>query len=279
MNYCFLRFPDFKKKALTLSYDDGSKYDEKLVDIFNKYGLKCTFNICSGKMAENNGWHLSETEAVALYKGSEHEVAVHGVKHLSLPELPNSEIIKEIAEDREKLEKIFERIIRGMAYAYGHYNDKVVNILKETGIVYSRTIKSTGSFVLPDNWFALNPTCHHNDDRIDDYCDKFLIKDNDDYDVHSFWSNGPKLFYLWGHSHEFERDGNWSRIENFAKKMSCKEDVWYATNMQIYEYVNAYESLIWSYDGKRVFNPWIKDIFINYYGEKIVIKSGETLDL
>ena len=46
--YEFLRFPEFKLKALTLSYDDGVVFDEKLISILDKYGLKCTFNINSG---------------------------------------------------------------------------------------------------------------------------------------------------------------------------------------------------------------------------------------
>ncbi len=41
---------DGKKKAVTFSYDDGVVYDRRLVGIFNKYGLKCTFNLNSGIM-------------------------------------------------------------------------------------------------------------------------------------------------------------------------------------------------------------------------------------
>ena len=46
--YKFLRFPEWKYKAVTLSYDDGTVYDRKLIDILDKYGLKCTFNLNSG---------------------------------------------------------------------------------------------------------------------------------------------------------------------------------------------------------------------------------------
>ena len=31
----FLRFPDYKTKAVTFSYDDGVEQDEKLIHIFN----------------------------------------------------------------------------------------------------------------------------------------------------------------------------------------------------------------------------------------------------
>ncbi|WP_330672485.1 hypothetical protein [Acetatifactor muris] len=32
-------FPEGKAKALTMSYDDGKLQDERLVEIFNKYGI------------------------------------------------------------------------------------------------------------------------------------------------------------------------------------------------------------------------------------------------
>ena len=42
-----MRFPGGKAKALTLSYDDGVRQDKKLIEIFNKNGIKGTFNVNS----------------------------------------------------------------------------------------------------------------------------------------------------------------------------------------------------------------------------------------
>ena len=36
-----------KMKALTFSYDDGVTQDQRLISLFNKYGLKATFNLNS----------------------------------------------------------------------------------------------------------------------------------------------------------------------------------------------------------------------------------------
>lgn len=49
-------FKGGRKKALTLSYDDGITQDKRLVSIFNKYGLKATFNLNSGIQSEENYW-------------------------------------------------------------------------------------------------------------------------------------------------------------------------------------------------------------------------------
>ena len=66
MNY-FLRFKDGKPKALSFSYDDGVTYDIRLVELFNKYGLKGTFNVNSN-LFSSNAAHLSSwtNETVTL---------------------------------------------------------------------------------------------------------------------------------------------------------------------------------------------------------------------
>lgn len=51
MRYCFLRFPEGKFKAVTLSYDDGVHADIRFAGILDKYGMKGTFNINSGFLA------------------------------------------------------------------------------------------------------------------------------------------------------------------------------------------------------------------------------------
>ena len=48
----FMRFPGGKKKALTLSYDDGVEQDIRLIDIMKKNGLKGTFNLIVDAMLQ-----------------------------------------------------------------------------------------------------------------------------------------------------------------------------------------------------------------------------------
>lgn len=52
MDRAFMRFPGFKLKALTLSYDDGVRQDKRLIEIMQKHGLKGTFNINGGLFSE-----------------------------------------------------------------------------------------------------------------------------------------------------------------------------------------------------------------------------------
>ncbi len=276
MNYRFLKFPEFKTKALTLSYDDGVVYDKRLVEILDAYGLKCTFNINSGLFAEKSGERkLTQKEALELYSGGAHEVAVHGVKHLSLAEVSDAVATREILADREYLEKLFGKIIIGMAYANGSCDERTANIISRCGIKYARTIVSTGKFDIPQNWLLMPTTCHHNDPRLDELTDKFLSDERRSY----FWSNPPKLFYLWGHSYEYNDNDNWDIIEKFAKKTGKRGDIYYATNTDVYNYVKAFDSLISSADGKLIYNPTDIDVYIDNYGKDLLVEAGKTVAL
>lgn len=278
MGFLSMRFPGGKVKALTLSYDDGVQQDIRLMSILNKYGLKCTFNINTGLFAEEGHEYpkgqihrrMSEKEAVSLYKDSGHEVAVHALTHPFLEQLPSNLVIKEIMEDRKNIERLFGKIARGMAYPFGTFNDEVVSILKSCGIAYSRTVNSTGSFSIPSDWLRLPATCHHNDPRLPELTDKFINEKP---------FGTPWLFYLWGHSYEFEANNNWELIENFAEKVGGRDDIWYATNIEIYDYVQAYNQLIFSMDESMVYNPSAFVIYFAFNRQMYSIQPGETLKL
>ncbi len=273
MSYAFLRFPNFTKKALTLSYDDGVVFDKRLVEILDEYKIKCTFNLNSNNYGK--GRHLTKEDALSLYKNSNHEIAAHGREHYSLAEIPTSQLTWEVLSDKRAHEETYECLVRGLAYANGSYDDRVVELLKACDIVYARTVKSTESFAIPTDWLKWNPTCHHNDPRLSELADAFL----DNAPARNFWREAPRLFYLWGHSYEFNDKNNWHIIENFAQKVGNRADVWYATNIEIYDYVKAFDFLIYSVDRKRVKNPTATDLWICLYGKEVFVPAGKEVNL
>lgn len=277
MSRLFMRFPGFKPKALTLSYDDGVRQDKRLIAIMQKYGLKGTFNLNGGLFAESfNGetkGKMTKEEAIALYAPAGMEVAVHGYKHRSLARIDSAMATEDVLADRKALESIFGQVVKGMAYANGSLDDDVVDILKRCGIHYSRTVVSTEKFDLPTDWLRLPATCHHNHPRLMELAKSFV-----EYEVDAtvFQRYQPKLFYLWGHSYEFDNDNNWDRIEEFAAFVGGKADIWYATNGEIYDYLRAYDRLEWSVDGSFVHNPSAIDVYINYFGKELILSPGQT---
>lgn len=270
----FLRFPGFKGKAVSLSYDDGVIYDKDLIEILNKYGIKSTFNINTGMFRPefNDYKRLTYEECEKIFSShSEHEVALHGHKHLSLANCSESDGIIDVIDNKRILEKMFNRIINGMAYANASYDERVIKYLKELGVKYSRTTDSTHSFELPKEWLKLNPTCHHNDEKLFDLVEQFnSVKYNNTF-------ADPMLFYLWGHSYEFHDFNNWERIENFCKKIGKQDDVWYCTNGELYDYVKAYNSLIFSSENKIIYNPSLIDVYFQFDTVPLFVKSGETV--
>ena len=264
-----------KTKVLTLSYDDGVVQDIRLIEIMNKYGLCGTFNINSGMYFPEDATRdkfrgrLKLSEAQKLYTNSKHEVAVHGFTHPFLEKLDTAEIIHEITEDRRAIENHYGKIARGMAYPYGTYNEAVVGVLEKCNIAYARTVESTYTFDFPENWLMLHPTCYHNYEKLDELIKKFVETTNQ--------FNNPEMFYLWGHSYEFDDNDNWSVIEHFAEYAGGHEHIWYATNIEIYDYVKAYERLQTSYDKKIVHNPTSIDVWFDVKGEIYCVKAGETL--
>ena len=143
-------FPEFKSKALTFSYDDGTVEDKWLTDIFRKYNVKATFNLNGGlyndicDFTHNNIFshmvRIAPEWAKDLYK--DFEVAAHGFHHMALSDEKETLCIEDITQDLDSHEKMFGTRPVGFAYPCGVYNDNWAEILKHLGIRYARTIKN-----------------------------------------------------------------------------------------------------------------------------------------
>ena len=223
-----------KKKAVTFSFDDGVTQDIKTIEILNKYGLKATFNLNAGyfglKGAEDaNGARRDKvlaSQVKEIYKG--HEIAVHTLTHPNLTLLEEETIIRQVELDRKLLEELCGYEIVGMAYPCGGVNndDRVAEIIrKNTPIRYARTITSTHNFDLQENLLRFNPTVHQvAQDKLAELIEEFLSKETDE----------PQLFYLWGHTYEFDWNSeNWEKFENVCKKLAGRDDIFYGTNKEV----------------------------------------------
>lgn len=274
MNNDIMLFPMGKKKALTFSYDDGEKQDIRLCQLFNKYGMKGTFNLNSGLMTvepSEKSTKVALSQIPEVYQG--HEVAVHTANHPFLEKMTTSEIAVEIFDDKRTLEKYAGYVVRGMAYPFGTYNDDVIRIASDLGIKYSRGVRSHYGFALPTKWLEMPATCHQADERAFDLA-KTFVEENATKD----WrSTHGWLFYIWGHSYEYRTEEDWARMEKLCAYLSNRDDVWYATNIEIYDYIEAYRSLEYSVDRSMVYNPSAHDLWLLRGGETYKIPAREQL--
>lgn len=260
-------FPGEAKRIVTFSYDDGNDNDARLIDIFNKYGVKGSFHLNGQKFMGKTEEELDVYRK--RYEG--HEISCHTLRHGWLDKMPIISVINEVLEDRKVLEHIAGYPVVGMSYPNGAYNDKVIEMLRDCGIVYSRTTRTPYSpFDIPSDFLEWHPTCHHN--NVGKYIDDFL--DN----IDSPWRR--PLFYIWGHSYEFRTEEDWASIENVVSRLSGNEKIWYATNIEIYNYVKAQQSLVISADETILYNPSaIPVLVVRNKKEIITVPAGETVRL
>jgi hypothetical protein len=68
-------------------------------------------------------------------------------------------------------------------------------------------------------------------------------------------------------------------VKTVCEKIANKDDIWYATNIEIYNYTKAYNSLEYSADGTLVYNPTLYEIWFVVDGKMHSVKPGETLKI
>lgn len=227
---------DGKTKAITFSYDDGVLQDKRLIEMLDKYGLKCTFNINSGFLGKSGSLVREDVtvahckprvcETRAIYEG--HEVAVHTIHHPQLTKLSTRKVIYEVEDDRKALSDIVGYDVVGMAYpcsTEASQNDRVVSLLQRfTGVQYSRNTISTYNFEPQKDLLRFRPTLHHTE-----WDDLFRLGE----EFVSLKAETPKIFYIWGHSYEFDISNDWARFEDFCRLISGKRDIYYGTNKDV----------------------------------------------
>ena len=197
--------------------------------------MKCTFNINSGLLGQD-GYLDREGERVthikikpeevrSVYAG--HEIAAHTLTHPILRDCTDDEVLRQVEEDRLKLSELAGYEVIGMAYPCGTgcigASDKIIR--EKTGIKYARTTTSTYNFDLQDDLILFNPTVYHHRewDAMFSLGRKFL----------ELKPEKPQMFYIWGHSFEFDIHDTWDRMEEFCKMISGKKDIFYGTNKEV----------------------------------------------
>lgn len=270
-------FPQGKSKALILSFDDGNVSDKHLVKLMNDYGLVGTFHLNSNKLGTKD--YLTKEEIKSLYKG--HEVSGHTANHPSLPSLSKIDVIYEVLEDRKELERLTNYPVRGMSYPFGNTNDFVIEAISGLGIEYARTVGDTYDFSIPTDFLKWQPTIHLFGKT------NYIPNDtaNDSRELAQFYQlttdflkvNSLALFYVWGHSWEYEGPGNkWAEVENFFKMVSKNPEICYTTQMGLTDYINAFKNLRFSVDKTMVTNLSSIDVYVKINGKVYAIEAGRT---
>ncbi|MBQ2428180.1 MAG: polysaccharide deacetylase family protein, partial [Ruminococcus sp.] len=221
------------QKLFTLSFDDGTEQDSRLIALMEKYGIKGTFNISSGifgrksyiKRVGNGGksaaekdilhpelyvnhYILTEKDALSLYSSPNVEIASHGTHHLVQSDLTKEQTEEEITQDFERLSELFGYRVVGHAFPKDTFNGNVIEALKRNGALYARRVsrERPKDFSFNRNELILMPTCRHTDPFSDELLNKF---------INTPAGNDDMVFVLWGHSYELD----------YGTKLGCYEHI------------------------------------------------------
>lgn len=203
-------------KLFVFAIDDGTIFDKKVIDIFNKYGIKATFNLNSG--LQDYVWfkdylevrRLNLNESKNIYDG--HEVASHSLTHPYLTSLSDEDVYREISEDINNLRNIFGCDIKTFSFPFDGYDERTINIIKSLGITHIILPDIDDSFHYPTDTYHIKVTSWNIDDAL---CKvKKFIEDEH-----------AELFVYLSHSYDYEYDDNYAKLEELCKIVSENKDI------------------------------------------------------
>lgn len=208
-------------KYIVFSFDDGTIYDKRFIEILNKYDVSATFNLNSG--LEKFVWYYQNTHEIKRLTLSDdphlydnHEIASHTLTHPFLTNLSEEELIKEVNDDIANLERIFNTKVVSFGTPFDKCTEREIEIIKNhTQIKYFRIpiLKEDDDFSLPIDEYHVPINALYADKDIYDRIEKFAKCDNEN-----------ALFVIAGHSYDFEMQNHWEYIEELIKYiLSFKE--------------------------------------------------------
>ena len=263
-------YPNGKLRAFNVSYDDGVLQDVEFVRLLNKYGIKGTFNLNSGLMQQEFAWmhecgmvvkRLSVDGAKGVYDG--HEIASHTLTHPNMHGMNAEQILREMSQDKDNLENIFGVKISGFAVPFSYYSELIAECAKIVGFEYGRTSDMSGGYSPSEDVYFWKPGRFHLSSELESYVDVFLETDEE-----------LAVCQIVGHSYDFDAERNWDRIEVLLKNVAEKEDVWFATHLEIVRYLKAMKKA----DITEAFieNKSNMELWFNMNGMTFSVLPGET---
>lgn len=197
-------------KFFLLSFDDGTIYDRRFVELLNKYNIRGTFNLNSG--LEDFVWYYEDrfpvrrqilSEIGDLYRG--HEIASHSLHHHWLNSLTPPQLSREIGEDCETLKAQFGLEDIGFGVPFTACGEREIKIIRKF-VRYIRLSEFAETFALPQDPYHIPIHALYNDDDVREKIRRFAENDLDD-----------SLFVMAGHSYELEVLNHWEYMEELAQ--------------------------------------------------------------
>lgn len=302
-------FPGWVRKSVSFTIDDGNlEMDRKFLDILRPAGIIGTFNLCypSGMSAEEYRKMYRGYE-IANHVANHPELFVHGVDY----KFSDEKFDRETADfdhlyrvegidalwwvsgkyynvdptrwyritDAENYNKMMDRShkilsevfgegsVRSFVWPFGKQDDSepIINHVKELGYYGARDAGyPVKSFSLPEdrmNWCY----CASHRNLLSVMADYAALPDD-----------GELKFFSFGvHSIDYERDGKWDDLREFAEKYGKRpEEFYYASIGDIFDYEDAIKALVVT--DTEIVNDSSLTLYLKLDGERVTIAPKST---
>lgn len=260
-------YPNGKRKAFNITYDDGVLQDVTFISMLNRFGLKGTFNLNSQLMEEEFAWihpcgmevtRLGTDAVQGLYEG--HEIASHTLTHPYMENLPEFEILRQLGEDKNRLESCFGRKVGGFAVPFDYYSDLIARSAELCGFEYARMSEVSLSNAPCTDWYHWKTGVYHIMPELVPFVEGFLKSDQE-----------LAVCQIVGHSYDLDTEKLWGTMEEICATISARDDVWSCTNLELVRYLKAMAQ----FDG---INRSDMDLWFELGGEVVVIHPGESVN-
>lgn len=198
------------RKIFLISFDDGTIWDRRFVELLNKYHMKATFNLNSG--LEDFVWHYADrfpirrqvlADTIDLYKG--HEVASHSLHHHWLNTLTPPQLSREVGDDCAAIKELFCLQEIGFGVPFTACSEREVNIIRKF-VRYIRLSEFSDSFAPPKDPYHIPIHALYNQPDVREKIAQFAESDLP-----------LSLFVMAGHSYELEVLDHWDYMEELLQ--------------------------------------------------------------
>lgn len=151
-------------KVCGITFDDGYLNNlEHALPILSRYQFSSTCYAVSGSLGGLNSWDIAkgidpkplmDANALRTWLGGGQEVGAHGVAHLDLTTLSDSQAFNEIKLSKVRLEETLSASITHFCYPYGRFQQQHIEMAKEAGYE-SATSTQRGRAQARDSLYAL----------------------------------------------------------------------------------------------------------------------------
>lgn len=264
-------YPGGKRKAFNITYDDGVEQDLRFVALLNKYGLKGTFNLNYQLMVEQFAWthetgmtvqRLSLEAARHLYDG--HEIASHTLTHPYMHDLSDEELLRQISEDKRRLETFFGREVAGFAVPFDYYDDRIACCVESCGFAYGRNSEESRGYSPWEQRYRWRTGIFHLSPELDAYVDGFFQTEEE-----------LALCQIVGHSYDLDAEDMWDKMESIFCRIAGDEDIAPMTHIELVRYLDAMDRAV--VGDASVYNPTETELWFRINRRTVRLKPKETV--